>query len=68
MPGAGSECRTELCHPAAHRPGDSRRRNLSDFTYVSIWQGWLCVAFVIDVFARRIMGWRVSRTMRTDVV
>ena len=40
----------------------------SDFTYVSIWQGWLYVAFVIDVYARRIVGWRVSSTMRTDFV
>jgi len=40
----------------------------SDFTYVSTWQGWLYVAFVIDVYARRIVGWRVSRTMATDVV
>jgi transposase InsO family protein len=41
---------------------------VSDFTYVSTWQGWLYVAFVIDVFARRIVGWRVSRTMTTDFV
>lgn len=41
---------------------------VSDFTYVSTWQGWLFVAFVIDVFARRIVGWRVSSTMRTDLV
>jgi transposase InsO family protein len=41
---------------------------VSDFTYVSTWQGWLYVAFVIDVFARRIVGWRVSRTMQTDFV
>ena len=41
---------------------------VSDFTYVSTWQGWLYVAFVIDVFARRIVGWRVSRCMRTDFV
>lgn len=33
---------------------------VSDFTYVSTWQGWLYVAFVVDVFARRIVGWRVS--------
>jgi len=31
---------------------------VSDFTYVSTWQGWLYVAFVIDVSARRIVGWR----------
>jgi putative transposase len=41
---------------------------VSDFTYVSTWQGWLYVAFVIDVFARRIVGWRVSASMHTDFV
>ena len=41
---------------------------VSDFTYVSTWQGWVYVAFVIDVFARRIVGWRVSRCMHTDFV
>jgi transposase InsO family protein len=41
---------------------------VSDFTYASTWQGWLYVAFVVDVFARRIVGWRVSSSMRTDFV
>jgi transposase InsO family protein len=41
---------------------------VSDFTYVSTWQGWQYVAFVIDVFVRRIVGWRVSSSMRTDFV
>ena len=41
---------------------------VSDFTYVSTWQGFVYVAFVIDVFARRIVGWRVSRSMHTDFV
>ena len=41
---------------------------VSDFTYFSTWQGWLYVAFVIDVFARRIVGWRVSSSMRTGFV
>ena len=41
---------------------------VSDFTYVSTWQGWLYVAFVIDVYARRIVGWRVSSSMQTDFV
>ena len=41
---------------------------VSDFTYVSTWQGWLYVAFVVDVFARRIVGWRVSTTMTTEFV
>ena len=41
---------------------------VSDFTHVRTWQGWLFVAFVIDVYARRIVGWRVSHSMRTDFV
>ncbi len=41
---------------------------VADFTYVSTWQGHLYVAFVVDVFARRIVGWKVSNTMRTDFV
>jgi putative transposase len=41
---------------------------VSDFTYVSTWQGWQYVAFVIDVYARRIVGWRVSSSMTTDFV
>ncbi len=41
---------------------------VSDFTYVSTWQGWLYVAFVVDVFARCIVGWRVSSSMSTDFV
>jgi transposase InsO family protein len=41
---------------------------VSDFTYVSTWQGFVYVAFVIDVYARRIVGWRVARSMRTDFV
>jgi transposase InsO family protein len=41
---------------------------VSDFTYVSTWQGWLYVAFVIDVFARRIVGWRDTSSMQTNFV
>ncbi|MGH6914185.1 MAG: IS3 family transposase, partial [Geminicoccales bacterium] len=41
---------------------------LSDFTYVSTWTGFVYVAFVIDAFARRIVGWRVSRTAQTGFV
>ena len=43
-------------------------RAANDFTYVSTWSGFVYVAFVIDVFARRIVGWRVSRTAHTDFV
>jgi transposase InsO family protein len=41
---------------------------VSDFTYVSTWQGFVYVAFVIDTFARRIVGWRVSRTAHASFV
>jgi len=41
---------------------------VSDFTYVSTWQGFVYVAFIIDVFARRIVGWKVSGSARTDFV
>ena len=44
------------------------QRWVSDFTYVATWGGCVYVAFVIDVFARRIVGWRVSASMRTDFV
>ena len=41
---------------------------VSDFTYVATWRGFVYVAFVIDVFSRRIVGWRASASMRTDLV
>jgi len=47
---------------------DQINSGVSDFTYVSTWTSFLYVAFVIDVFARRIVGWRISRSMCTDFV
>jgi putative transposase len=41
---------------------------VADFTYVSTWQGWVYVAFVVDVFSRRIVGWRQSSSMHTEFV
>jgi transposase InsO family protein len=41
---------------------------VADFTYVATWRGFVYVAFVIDTFARRIVGWRASATPRTDLV
>jgi putative transposase len=41
---------------------------VSDFTYVSTWTGFVYVAFVVDVFARRIVGWKVSASSKTDFV
>ena len=40
---------------------------LADLTYVATWVGFVYVAFVIDAFARRIVGWRVSNSLRTDL-
>ncbi len=74
----GKAVRTTVSDPKAPCPLDKVNRQfraerpdqlwVSDFTYVSTWQGWLYVAFVIDVFARRIVGWRVSTSMTTDFV
>jgi len=74
----GKVVRTTVSDPKAACPLDKVNRQfraerpnqlwVSDFTYVSTWQGWLYVAFVIDVFARRIVGWRVSSSMHTDFV
>ena len=41
---------------------------VADITYVSTWSGWVYVAFVIDAYARRILGWRVGTTMTTQLV
>ena len=74
----GKKVRTTMPDVEAARPSDKVQRVfyaerpnqlwVSDFTYVSTWQGFVYVAFVIDVFARRIVGWRVSSSMRTDFV
>lgn len=41
---------------------------VADFTYVSTWAGWVYVAFVIDAYARRILGWRAATSMTADLV
>lgn len=41
---------------------------MADFTYVATWAGFAYVAFIVDVFARRIVGWRVSSSLRTAFV
>ncbi len=41
---------------------------MADFTFVSTWQGFAYVAFIVDVYSRFIVGWRVSRHMRTEFV
>jgi transposase InsO family protein len=74
----GKSTRTTVSDKAAPCPLDRVNRQfralrpnalwVSDFTYVVTWQGFVYVAFVIDAFARRIVGWRVSRTAHAAFV
>lgn len=74
----GTVKRTTVPDPAAQRPDDlvcrwfaplaPDRLWVADFTYVSTWSGWVYVAFVIDAYARRILGWSASTSMTTDFV
>ena len=74
----GREVRTTVSNPAAPCPLDRVNRQfhaprpnalwLSDFTYVATWQGFVYVAFIIDAYARGIVGWRVSRTAHAAFV
>lgn len=74
----GKSVKTTVSNPAAPCPADRVNRQfnaprpnvlwLSDFTYVATWAGFVYVAFVIDAFARRIVGWRVSRSMQAEFV
>ncbi|MBK7365989.1 MAG: DDE-type integrase/transposase/recombinase [Nitrosomonas sp.] len=41
---------------------------VADITFVATWTGFVYVAFIIDVYARYIVGWRVSRSLQTDLV
>jgi putative transposase len=74
----GKPVRTTISDKAAACPLDHVNRQfraprpnalwVSDFTYVSTWTGFVYVAFVIDVYARRIVGWRTSRTAHASFV
>jgi putative transposase len=74
----GKAAKTTIGDRAAACPADRVNRQfqaprpnalwLSDFTYVATWQGFVYVAFVIDAYARRIVGWRVSRTAQAGFV
>ena len=73
----GRKFKTTIPDDTAARPADLVQRNftatrpnqlwVSDLTYVATWNGFVYVAFVIDVFARKIVGWRASRSLRTDL-
>jgi putative transposase len=74
----GKPVRTTIGDKAAPCPLDHARRQfkaphpntllVSDFTYVATWTGFVYVAFVIDAYARRIVGWRASRTAQASFV
>jgi transposase InsO family protein len=69
--------KTTVVDEAAHRPADLVERDftadrpnqlwVADLTYVSTWVGFAYVAFITDVFSRKIVGWRVSNSLRSDL-
>ncbi len=73
----GRRVRTTVPAEQAERPLDLVQRDfsaerpnqlwVSDLTYVATWRGFVYVALVIDVFSRRVVGWRVSNSLRTDL-
>ncbi len=74
----GRSFKTTIPDEEAQRPADLVERRfeatrpnqlwVADFSYVATWRGFVFVAFVIDVFARLIVGWRVSTSLKTDLV
>ena len=74
----GKAVKTTISNKAAPCPRDKVNRQfqapkpnflwVADFTYVATWQGFVYVAFVIDAFARRIVGWRASRSAQAGFV
>ena len=73
----GRRFKTTVADELAERPLDLVERDfrasrpnelwVSDLTYVATWRGFVYVAFVIDVYSRRIVGWRVSSSLRSDL-
>jgi putative transposase len=73
----GKPVRTTVASQAAGRPADLVDRHfrapapnrlwVADLTYVKTHSGWVYVAFVVDVFSRRIVGWQASRSLRSDL-
>ena len=74
----GKVKRTTINDPRSPKPHDLVDRNfrppapdrlwVADLTYVSTWLGWCYTAFVIDAYARRILGWSVATTMTSQLV
>ena len=74
----GRRCRTTIASDVAEKPLDLVNRQftasrpnqlwVADITYVATWSGFVYVAFVTDVYSRFIVGWRVLKSMKTDLV
>ena len=74
----GKRWKTTISDEGAMRPADLVERDftatrpnqlwVADLTYVATWRGFVYVAFVIDVFSRMVVGWRVSNSLRSDLV
>ncbi len=73
----GRKVKTTVPDELAERPTDLVRRDftadrpnrlwVADLTYVATWSGFVYVAFITDVFSRKIVGWRVSNSLRSDL-
>ncbi len=73
----GRKPKTTIPDEAASRPADLVHRDftaerpnqlwVADLTYVATWRGFVYVAFITDVFSRKIVGWRVSNSLRSDL-
>lgn len=74
----GKKFKTTVSDPSAPRPADLVKRDftaqrpnqlwVADFTYVPTWSGMVYVAFVIDVFSRKLVGWRAAKSMTKELV
>ena len=74
----GRSCKTTIPDELAEKPLDLVNREfvasrpnqlwVADITYVATWSGFVYVAFITDVYSRRIVGWRVMKTMKTDLI
>ncbi|MBJ22459.1 MAG: IS3 family transposase [bacterium] len=73
----GQYKKAKIVDDAEQRPADLVKRDftadrpnqlwVADITYVAIWTGFICVAFLTDIFSRKVVGWRVSKSLRSDL-
>ena len=66
VPGAGPETRPDLLERDFGAPAPNRVW-VADITYCRTFAGWVYAAFVIDVYSRRVVGWQLSKSLRTDL-